>query len=118
MAKRKAFAVYDTQVGAFLAPFFLQTAGQAVRSFMDASKDPNMEFSKHPGDYTLFELAEYDEETGKFTNLPTPHSLGTALQFVAQGSPEIRDLNGVTPSSIGEIRKAFAVQKENERTTQ
>lgn len=93
MANKKVFAVYDDKVGAYMAPFFLQSQGQAIRSFTDAAKDPNTDFCRHPGDFTLFELAEYDELTGKFTNLHAPHSLGTALQAKALGSPELRDVS-------------------------
>lgn len=37
---------------------------------------------RYPGDYTLFDLGEFDEETATFTLSSTPISLGVAVEFV------------------------------------
>lgn len=69
-------AVRDSAVDAYAAPFFMQTTGAAVRSFRDAvnSKESGPMF-QHPEDYSLFQLAVFDEETGKFENLEVPAQL-------------------------------------------
>jgi len=82
--KTKAFAVYDSKVKAHMSPFFTTAAGHAIRSFEQAANDPQSALSRHPADFTLFEVGEFDEETGTFTNLKTPNSLGTALSFKNQ----------------------------------
>ena len=81
MAKIKCFTVYDSKVEAYMNPFFLRTRGEAVRAWNDVVNDPSSAFNKHPEDYTLFEVAEYDEVTGVFENHKTPISLGVAVQF-------------------------------------
>lgn len=79
--KLKMYAVYDSKVETYAQPFFLPTNGAAIRSWIGAVNDETTMFAKHPEDYTLFELGEYDDETGKTENLHTPKSLGTALEY-------------------------------------
>lgn len=106
MSKLKVFAVYDSAVKAYMAPMFLQSKGQALRSWRDAVNDTTTQFSKHPSDFTLMELAEYDEETGRFENLTAPVSLGTALEHQPPKDPEIK--NAVA-------RARAATEKHSER---
>jgi len=77
----KVFAVYDGAVKQYCRPFHLISVAEALRGWMDVVNDPKTDFYKHPADYTLFHVAEYDESTGQFTNLHTPEALGTALRF-------------------------------------
>lgn len=78
---QKIYTVYDSKLEAYMQPFFMQSKGQAVRAFTDSVNDQTTQFNKHPEDFTLFELGEYDDSTGKFTNLHTPNSLGVALEY-------------------------------------
>lgn len=77
----RVFAVYDSKTEAYLQPFFMQTKGSAIRAWMDVVNDTSTQFHKHPTDFTLFEIAEYDDQTGKFTNHHTPISHGVAIEF-------------------------------------
>lgn len=86
--KLKIYSVYDAKLEAYMQPFFMQTRGQALRAFTDTCNDTNTQFSKHPEDFTLFELGEYDDESGLFTNLEAKISLGTALELVSKVSNE------------------------------
>lgn len=78
---QKVFTVYDSKMEAYMQPFFQISKGQALRTFTDLVNDPNTQFHKHPEDFTLFQLAEYDDATGKFQNEITPNSLGLALEY-------------------------------------
>lgn len=82
--KTLVYTVYDQKVERYLQPFFMQTKGAALRAWMDAVRDPKTSFNKHPEDYTLFEIGEYDEETGSFLNHNTPVSCGKAIEFIQQ----------------------------------
>lgn len=97
MAKLKVYAVHDTQIGAYARPFFMRTRGEALRSWQDACNDSTMDMCKYPHDYALFELAEFDEETGTFNNLMTPMNLGLANQFkketIEKRTAEVHKLN-------------------------
>jgi len=79
--KHKVFTVYDSKAKAFLKPFFFPAVGLALRAWEDTVNTPDTQFCRYPADFTLFEVAEYDEETGLFTNLQAHVNLGTALQF-------------------------------------
>lgn len=87
--KLKVFAIFDSAVKTYARPFLMQSAPQALRAFADLANDPNTEVHKHPQDYALFELAEYDEERGVYENLHAPHSLGLAIEF-KKGEPVAR----------------------------
>lgn len=77
----KLYSVYDSKAGAYITPFFLVNKGVALRSFMAACNDPASDFARFPGDYTLFELGDWEPETGKIKMYDAPLNLGTALQF-------------------------------------
>lgn len=68
-------SVRDSAVDAFARPIFVPTTALAVRQFGDEFKNPDSQIKKHPGDFALFELGSFDEETGKFYNLETPRQL-------------------------------------------
>lgn len=78
----KVFAVFDVKVGVYERPFFMRTRGEAVRSWVEVVNDPETKFNKHPEDFGLFEIAEYDDEKGVFQNLQAPQSIGLALEYV------------------------------------
>lgn len=72
-------SVRDSAVDAFMRPFFVPSTGVAVRSFRDEVSRSESEMHKHPGDYELFEIGAFDEETGRFENLASPRSLLRAV---------------------------------------
>lgn len=59
-------AVKDRAINAFGQPFFEHTRGSAIRAFRDAvnQADANNQFNKHPEDFDLYQIGEYDENTG------------------------------------------------------
>lgn len=75
------FSVFDSKADAFITPFFSPTVAVGVRSFATAANDPNCQFAVHPGDYSLFELGEFDQEKGSVTTLKAMKNHGLALTF-------------------------------------
>lgn len=76
-----AFAVYDSKAQMFHAPFFVHAPGIALRSFSDIANDPNSMIGKHPADFHLSQIGEYDEAKGVM--VPMLHiSHGCANNFV------------------------------------
>lgn len=80
----KVFAVRDSKIDAFLSPFFMKTTGEALRGWQDVVNNSETAFCRHPNDFCLFQIAEYDELKGTFTNLTSPISLGLAVEFKAK----------------------------------
>lgn len=80
MMKLKIYSVYDSKVGAYLPPFFLRSEGEAIRSFTHAATSDEHTFAKHPSDYTLFDLGEYDDETGSIDTPASPIRICSASE--------------------------------------
>lgn len=80
MSKLKVFCVYDSKVEAYMKPFFARTVGEALRSWEEICNDGQSAMAKHPHDFTLFECASWDEQTGKFEQLASLRSLSSAWE--------------------------------------
>lgn len=80
----KVFAVYDCKAEAYLQPFFSRNAGTAVRDFASAANAEEHQFHRFAGDYTLFEIGEFDEQSGRLSASDVNINLGTALQFIKE----------------------------------
>ena len=79
----KVFTVYDDKAEAYTAPFFVPTAGMAVRTFRDCANSESHHFGQNPADYTLFYIGEFDDATAEFIAAETNKSYGTALSHQA-----------------------------------
>lgn len=67
------YAVKDLAVQAFGQPFFTRSKGEAIRSFQDETNSDatTSAIAKHPEDYELYYLGDYDETEGTMhTNMP------------------------------------------------
>ncbi len=79
--EQRVFSVYDSKTEAYMRPFYALTVGEAVRIFVDAVGDKTSMFSRHPGDFTLFEIGKFDDAVGTLDSVP-PVNLGCAITFV------------------------------------
>lgn len=81
MNAMKVLAIRDRQLNAFMQPFFAPTIGTGIRAFADMLNDKQSEPAKHPEDYDLYHLADFDTTTGQFTTQerPTQVAIGTNL---------------------------------------
>jgi hypothetical protein len=70
----RLFTVYDSAAEAYLPPFYTKSSGEALRSFSDTCADTTHAFHKHPNDYTLFHVGQFDDTTCTFeiNTAPTP----------------------------------------------
>jgi len=82
----KVYSVYDAKAEAYLPPMFFVSRGVAIRTFGAAASDEKHDFNRFASDYTLFELGDFDEFTGKFTLHSAPVALGNALELRSSGS--------------------------------
>ncbi|AXL15295.1 nonstructural protein [Microviridae sp.] len=77
----KIFAVYDSKVEGFANPFYAVTRGQAVRMFQDSLDDERSPFSKHPEDYSLFFLGQFNDANGVLDNATAIEKIISAIDF-------------------------------------
>lgn len=102
--KLKIFTVHDAAVEAYLQPFYMQSTGAAVRSFGDTVNTRDHHFAKHPADYTLFEIGEFDDQSCEINILQTFVPLGRAIDFVKQQDLDLNqpDLPSIIKNQSGD----------------
>lgn len=107
--KLKIFSIYDSKAEYYLQPFFMQTKRDAIDAFKALVNDDKSRISKHPADFTLFEVGEYDDLTGKFTSYASNISIHNALELKevsSQMNLEFKQPREVVEKSISEAKKA------------
>lgn len=86
--KLKVYSVYDEKAKAFNQPFYQNNAGQASRSFGDSVSKPESTVAKHAADFRLYEIGDFDDETGKIVSYEMPIFITSATDFVRPISQE------------------------------
>lgn len=66
--KEAVVAIWDGAVQAYNRPFTAPSVGAAIRGFVDEvnREDPANVMCKHPEDFELRHMADWDPESGKF----------------------------------------------------
>lgn len=84
-------SVRDRAANAFGRPVFVAAAGLAVRSFMDECNRnaADNEMFKHPGDFELFELGVFNDETGRFVLFDDPKQLAIGQKMTTGGNAHV-----------------------------
>lgn len=94
--KLEVMAIFDVACRAFLPPFVVASEAIALRQFLQlAETQPKHDFVRFSHQYTLYRLGEWDNETGRFSNLE-PEGLGTLQVLMGQ-----RDLLDSASSAEG-----------------
>lgn len=76
------FAIYDAGIMTWKPPMFCRAKGEILRWWIEMVNNGQTDLSKHPQDYTLFDIGTWDDEGCKFDLHKTPISLGVAIEFV------------------------------------
>ncbi len=79
--KIKMYVVHDSKAAAYLQPWFNSTHALAKRNFADCVNDKTHNFGRHPEDYRLFYIAEFNDHDAKLEPC-APHSLGNGIEFI------------------------------------
>lgn len=80
--KQLIFSVYDEKAQTYSTPVFLPHKGLAVREFSDVVKDKNSALAKHPDDYKMMCLGEFDNVSGFISAFVQPEFICSAVEFV------------------------------------
>ena len=75
---QNAYSIKDAKANVFSAPFFSINDQTAQRSFEQAKKDSNTTISQNPEDYSLYRLAQFDDQSGELHTEKQPYYLSTA----------------------------------------
>lgn len=79
----RMFSVHDKAVNAFMSPFFAPTDAAAVRMLKDALNDPSSGFARHSGDYTLYCVGVFDDQSG----VVAPQGPDRVIELIALQEP-------------------------------
>jgi len=79
--KHMMFVIYDSKADAYMQPWFLTTEPMAARVFSDLINDPESNAGRHPEDYTLFNIGNFNDQTAEI-NWNAPVTLGNGIQFI------------------------------------
>lgn len=66
----KIVCVYDLKTESYSPPFFVRAHGHAVRSFTDEVNNAESQLNKHPEDYALYSVGEFDDTSGVVNGSP------------------------------------------------
>lgn len=89
--KMRCYSVFDLKVGAFAAPFFMRSNAEAIRAFSDTVNDSSTSLNRHPEDYCLYCIADWDDASGELSALEPSEMLGKAIEYLERGAP-VEDL--------------------------
>lgn len=81
-------SVHDKAVRAFMQPFYARSIGEAIRSFTELANDPQTNVARHPSDFVLFDLGEFDDNSGLFISREPRRVLG-AYEVVKDVAPPV-----------------------------
>jgi hypothetical protein len=87
--KLNVYSIFDSAAKAYTSPFFMHNDGLAIRAFQDnVNAEQENNISKHPDQFTLFKIGEFDDATGELKT-DVVKSLGTGLEY--KNSPDISE---------------------------
>lgn len=73
----KVFAVYDVDQEAFGQPFYMLTQAEARRALITSAHTEDHLFKLYPHQFQLFQIGEWDNNTGEFNKEMSPQNLGS-----------------------------------------
>jgi hypothetical protein len=76
------YSIYDTKSKVYGKPFHALNENVAIRACKDAMTDPNVDFGRHPEDFILFHIGQYNDNTGEIE----PTVISSIVKFL-----ELRD---------------------------
>lgn len=94
--KLQIFALYDKKALAYVDVFHFPQIGQAIRQVEDLLKTQHP-LSKHPADYDLYKLGDFDDVSGEICPTDNPQFIQTALSLtnpITKNEQTITQING------------------------
>jgi hypothetical protein len=81
----KLYAIFDRAVAAYMQPFPAHSNAHAIRLFSDHANENNSPVNKHPEDYSLDYLTDFNEADGTMNG--TPNRIAKANDYVIKTEP-------------------------------
>lgn len=74
----KLLSVYDVKSEAYSKPVAVPAVGAGIRAFADAINEGSTDYAKHPEDYDMYEMGDFDDVSGVILPLAKPKFLAKA----------------------------------------
>lgn len=85
LSRMGMYTLYDGKAEAFMRPFFAENDDMARRAVMDAMGEEGHIFQKHPEDFSLYYLGNWDDVRGQVTGVFPAKAISSGIElFVAQ----------------------------------
>lgn len=81
---QKIFVFKDDKSNSYGPPMVMPTKGIFIREVQDQLKQGQAVWAKHPQDFTIFEIGEYDPSTGTVHNYEAKSAIGLVDDFKTQ----------------------------------
>lgn len=85
--KYKIFLVFDAKTKSWGLPFLKDFTANALREWSEIASDVSdkqNQIAKYPSDFSLFEIGEYNRETGEVSMYESKFNLGLASEHIKQ----------------------------------
>jgi hypothetical protein len=73
--KLNIYTIFDIKAKLYNKPFYMLNDQVAERTARDLLNDEKSDINKHPEDFVLYKIGEYDDNTGIITTLQLPDML-------------------------------------------
>lgn len=80
----RMYAVYDNKACCYSQPMFFHNDDVAIRVFTELAVDQSTQIGRHPDDFVLFRIGEYDDSQGLASTLAAHQSLGLASSYLVK----------------------------------
>lgn len=80
----RAYSIFDNKALQYHPPFFASTDAAAVRSVRDLVDSSDTAVGRHPGDYVLYLVGEWDDQQGRFSALSPLVHIVDAISLLPQ----------------------------------
>lgn len=75
------YTIYDSKAQVYNKPFYMVNEQVAVRSFRDLANDPSSDVCKHPEDFTLWRVGEFEDTLNEITLSAPPVVVCKAIEL-------------------------------------
>lgn len=80
----KLFSVHDSVAKTFIQPFAVPSVAIALRHFTNCANDKQTDIGRNPSDFVLYELGEFDSDTGIISVLQPMVNHGFASNYITK----------------------------------
>ena len=88
------FAVRDAKAEQFTAPFQASNDAVAIRMFSELVNTRNHTFNRHPEDYQLYRIGDFDTATGELAPVPVMMVANASEWYEDPHADQLEMLNG------------------------